>query len=633
MNAATLEPAGCAPPTPFRRLYFAGMGAAYKLAQRAERRRARRRALRPPLAPAASLADAWGALRIARDLPAAWAPPPALAAAAADLRAGRFCLYRTRYEKGPRFDWWTDPSTGWRFDSATDLGTGRGDIKQVWKLSCAHHLLPAAALAAATDSEETAAAVLRELDDWIAANPVGEGPNWLSPTEVALRVASWSLILLLLRDAVGRAEPAFQDRLLRSLTAHGNFVWTRLEDLGLRCNHYVANLAGLHVLTLTFGGLVGAGPLRRRSATLLAQAARDQTGRDGVHREFSSHYHRLVAELFLLPASLARAAGCDDFQPDYHARVRAMLRVLALLAGDGGVLPQIGDNDSEVVACVGLDDTPRPRDIRPFLRGAQAGLDAAPAAGRLSLRLVLALLGADGDGAAERRPEGWTVFSSAGWHAWRGGDTELLALCGPVGSVGIGAHDHAHVNQVLLNAGGQEFIVDPGTGCYTADPRVRNRFRSAAVHSCALAGIEPAGWRPDEAGLFHLRSVWRAKAALDADGSLRMRARYGGCEHLRRVRPSPDGAAIAVEDRFNRVLPGAAVQWVLHPEVRVLACDGALCRLGRGGRVVTLVTDAGNWCVAPAPYSEHFGHVGETLAVRVPLARPCCRTTLQVSRA
>ncbi len=617
---------------PSRRLYLAGLRVALGVAQRAVRGRAWWRARHPPLAPAASLSAAWGPLGIVHDLPRGAAAPLA-DYPVADILAHRVWLYGTRYDLGPRVDWQADPATGRRFDPSQgfDQHTG-GDIKRVWKLSCAHHLLLAAAQAAATGAEGSAASVLRELDGWLLQNPAGEGPNWWSPMEVALRTVSWALILLLLREQVGRAPADLQERLQRGLVAHGNFVWTRLEDLGLRSNHYVANLTGLYVLGLVFEGLPGAPALRAWAAARLARACRTQLRPDGVHREFSSHYHRFVAELFLLPVFLARAAGRGDFPPACEERLRAMLRVLSGLANAGGILPQIGDNDSEIVCCVGLEYTAEPRDIRPFLAAAEASLNAQPGAGALSLQAVLTLLGVSGRGpsagsAGLAGGSDWLVYPSAGWHIWRAPGVELLAVCGPVGSDGLGAHDHAHVNEVLLSLDGREVLVDPGTGCYTADPGLRNRLRSASAHGCAFPGREPASWLPGVNGLFHLEGIWQARARVDG-GELHMEARYGGIAHERRVRPRSGG--FSVEDRFNRILEGARVQWVLHPDVQLVQCRGGTCRVRRGGATLTLVTDAGDWEMAAVRYSDRFGQCGTTRALRTAMFRPVCTTTLEV---
>src|ERR1051325_7348961 len=49
-----------------------------------------------------------------------------------------------------------------------------------------------------------------------------------------------------------------------------------------------------------------------------------------------------------------------------------------------------------------------------------------------------------------------------------------------------GGHGHADALSVVLSVGGQELLIDPGTGVYNGAPEWRNFFRSSRAHNTAI---------------------------------------------------------------------------------------------------------------------------------------------------
>ncbi len=555
---------------------------------------------------------------------------------ARDSMRHNLTLYRKTYALGPEIDWQRDPESDIRFGPRTrgDLGAGQGDIKKVWQLSCGHHLLDVALAYALSRDAVFADFVLAELVAWIDANGSEDGVNWWSATEVSLRMAIWVLALYLVRDHVERRPLEVQETILESLVRHIRFVAGHLEHGGVRTNHYTANVASLYAATCLLGGLPGAERVRLFARDALEEEILTQTGADGVQFEFSAHYHRFVTELFCAPYGLARMCGNSDFSDAYGARLSEMLAVLETLANATGVLPQIGDNDSEALYCIGLRHGTRPRDIRPFLRGARTLLQSDTAT--LSVPgTVLSLMGLypTEDRAARSRCSSdaprWTELRSCGWYVYRAMPLELIAVAGKVGSRGIGAHDHCHAAELLVSVGGVEFIVDAGTGCYTADPGTRNRLRSARSHSCPYAGGEPGNWKNGVDGLFYFRGVWRSQARVVGQETLRMSCRFRGFRILREI--SVTRNRVLVRDCLNRTAGDAWHQWVLHPAVKIVEHLGNGFVLERDAQRLRLVADGAEWHLTDVPYSEHFGHVDVTRALR--LMHPPRRTTTQIEVA
>ena len=89
-----------------------------------------------------------------------------------------------------------------------------------------------------------------------------------------------------------------------------------------------------------------------------------------------------------------------------------------------------------------------------------------------------------------------------------------------------------------LTVRGLPFLIDPGTGCYTIDPAVRDRFRSTRYHNTVTIDGRS---QSVPAGPFHWHSTAQ-RQALDwrtEDGARPLRGR---ARRLRATRPPPSGA-------------------------------------------------------------------------------------------
>jgi hypothetical protein len=83
-----------------------------------------------------------------------------------------------------------------------------------------------------------------------------------------------------------------------------------------------------------------------------------------------------------------------------------------------------------------------------------------------------------------------TVFPHGGWvidrppqidHARH--NLQLAFNCGALGYGPIAAHGHADALSVWLSVNGVPLLIDPGTGTYHEDARIRSYFRSTRAHN------------------------------------------------------------------------------------------------------------------------------------------------------
>jgi hypothetical protein len=62
-------------------------------------------------------------------------------------------------------------------------------------------------------------------------------------------------------------------------------------------------------------------------------------------------------------------------------------------------------------------------------------------------------------------------------------DLYAILEAGPVGMRGLGGHAHNDSLSIEIQARGEDLIVDPGSGTYTSDLKLRDRMRSTAAHN------------------------------------------------------------------------------------------------------------------------------------------------------
>jgi hypothetical protein len=393
--------------------------------------------------------------------------------------------------------WCTDPKSGvtWPdgYGPSLDVvdAARPSDVKLPWELSRMQWLLPAGQAYLLTGDERYAAAARDVLDEWIAANPYLRTVNWAVAMEAALRIYSWVFLFHSLGASASWEEPSFRSRFLRTLWLHAVFVSRHLELSAVNGNHLDADAAGLVGAGLFFPGRE---PSRwsRLGWQILERELPRQVTSDGVDFEMSCAYHRLVAELFLLPALWRLRAGLDV--PDgYRDRMAAMAGFAASYTRDDGSSPLWGDAD----------------DGRALPLGGQPLGDHRYLAGLIGIALdrpkALALAGGHrseaawflGAEAAARLPAGSSpvggthAFVEGGVYVLRGARDHVFVDCGPVGLGGRGGHGHNDCLSFEAVLAGEHLVVDSGSFVYTASLAERDRFRSTASHNTpAVDGAE-----------------------------------------------------------------------------------------------------------------------------------------------
>ncbi len=524
-------------------------------------------------------------------------------------------------------DWYADPVSGERFPRGVPLAEwnldrmrpGRADVKLPWELArCQHWPLLGQAYRLSGDAG-FALEIVRELRDFMEANPIGTAVNWACTMDVGLRAVNWAIGLDLIRTCA-RVETAFWRDAYRALFDHGTFIERHLENTyEVTSNHFLSNVVGLFFLSAVFDDLPRGRLWDGQCRAWLAQEMATQVLPDGADFESSVPYHRLVTELFLAASRLADYTGAP-LPPHMRDRLRAMIDFLSAVQRPDGLMPQVGDADDGRVHILSGFDAPRPQDGRHLFgpAGCLLGRSESIAEGGAWAPWEIAWWGFD---PPDVRPteaafrDGCRHFPHAGLTVMRRGRDYLLVTNGIVGTAGFGNHKHNDLLGFEYHVNGAPVLVDPGSYVYTSDPDARNLFRSTAWHNTlCVDGLEQNELRAEWLfRMFEQAAPEHIEVGQD-DGAYRYRGRHHGYAraadpvvHERAFTLARQSAVLEIQD----VLLGQGthrLRWHFHfaPGVDVsVGRDGI--EITGAATVVMTVPDGLRPTLSAAWYSPSYG--------------------------
>jgi hypothetical protein len=508
-------------------------------------------------------------------------------------------------------DWYLDPVRNLRFPrgiphkewSLYVMRPENADIKYPWELArCQHWVLLGQACLLFRDPRY-AREIILQLDDFMAANPVGVGVNWTCTMDVAIRAANWAVALQLLRHCDDLSQEDWQ-RAYKALFAHGTFIYDNLENhYEVTSNHYLSNVVGLYFISETFADL----PSGRRWITFCRTSLETEMSAqvldDGADFESSVPYHRLVTELFLGAARLARHRG-QPLTKAYESRLALMLEYHIAMLRPDGCMAVIGDADDgrlHIFTDYGLWNR---QDGRHLIAPGAATLErndwlrfagpAEVAQWELSWWGFSAVTPIGQDAL----PDGARLFPQAGHAIYRQGGSYLAVTNAIVGTKGFGNHKHNDQLGFELHMQGRPLLVDAGSYVYTSDFDARNLFRGTGYHNTLMV---------DETEQNETRSDWIFRL-FDSGKPEHLRfehkdgATYLGrhvgyrrlkdpLDHTRVLRLLPGGSALFILDRVESRGPHR-LRWHFHaaPGLRVAAVNGAAIWLTDGTQLYAIIS-------------------------------------------
>jgi hypothetical protein len=499
-----------------------------------------------------------------------------IVAFADEIRAGRypFLGYGTA-DLGIRPKWNLDFVSGaeWSYvpsECRDCIRHDRSDVKAPFELSRLQ-FLPILAKAHVLTGHESYRVTAKELlTHWIQSNPASVGVNWTVAMEAALRAMSICFLLNLLPPLRPEEQP-WLTTVTRSLTQHLLYIEANIEFSHLlTSNHYLSDIVGLYCLSLFLDGEGMAARRREYRQRIEAEMAK-QVYEDGGDYEASTGYQVLVAQLFTTALLLMRSDRSVPESPVFVERLSTMFQFLNAVASTSGQLPQVGDCDDGRTELL-VDDLEQ--------------MIHSPVAERNSLK-VSHLLGLGqrlfGAGEGPVDDAAWygltdttqipypqpqinpgsgspiKVLPNSGIGVLQHGSAELLFFAIPNGIFGKGSHTHNDKLSFVLRVHGQEVFCDSGTGCYTRDLAMRNRFRSTAAHNTLLIdGAEQNRIDAGPRGVFILGNDAAVSPIQEGSDGLSyfLRASHTGYRslgvtHTRTIRAAHDEQAFVIVDQLD----------------------------------------------------------------------------------
>jgi hypothetical protein len=133
-----------------------------------------------------------------------------------------------------------------------------------------------------------------------------------------------------------------------------------------------------------------------------------------------------------------------------------------------------------------------------------------------------------------RRPRAFRS-TAGGVHVLRGQEALVCVSAGAVGQRGTGGHSHNDQLSFELHLRGLPLLVDPGTGTYTRDLRLRQALRATAAHNTLeVDGQEQAPLNPEQPFLLPEGAHGRLLTLSEGDTVLRLTASHEGYQRLAR---------------------------------------------------------------------------------------------------
>lgn len=386
------------------------------------------------------------------------------------------------------------------------------DVKVPWELSRFQHLFTLGKAYWLTNDMKYFLEGKEEIEEWIKENPIYMSVNWTCAMDVAIRAVNWIFFYFHFKNLIDN-DKEFLNIFNNSLYNHGKFVFLNLEKgLDYANNHYLSNLVGLFYLGNYFAsiGNIEVKKWLKFSKNELEREMFIQNNEDGTNYESSISYHRLVTELMFFPVILGEKNNIN-FSKKYKERLEKMFEFLAKITKINGKIPLIGDVDNGRLIIFSNYLNWEANDVRELLS----------LGGEYFNNLLL-----KNTGAIKKEDKLWIFnslkeekekyydksvgFKKGGYYILRNKEMYCFIRCGELSCRGQGGHSHNDQLSFELNVQGEDFIVDTGTGVYTADKDIRNLFRSTKQHNTVyIEGYEQNYF--NENNLFEMREETLSK--------------------------------------------------------------------------------------------------------------------------
>jgi hypothetical protein len=312
--------------------------------------------------------------------------------------------------------------------------------------------------------------------------------------EVSLRICNLILAFKIFEKNLDNSNssftPGFKEKFLTLVIKHGKFIKNNLELFPTKTNHYLTNIVGLLYIGFAFPQLKASSGYINFGLKELSSEMERQVGDDGVDKEGSTGYHKFKLELFAYSAMLFKQNKENNkiFMPRtldaiFWTKLHKMFEYVFLYTKPHNKSPQIGDNDKSELHhtdLIKLYNLIFNNDYKIFDVGRCCLLNDS-GIGIIKADKIYLFIG-------RKNPN----------------------------NNNFPAHFHNDIGSFELNINGVDFIIDPGTCCYTENIENRNKMRKTSSHNTIMSNnIEQNGFDHNELFFMNFASKNSARTKIN----------------------------------------------------------------------------------------------------------------------
>jgi len=317
---------------------------------------------------------------------------------------------------------------------------------------------------------------------------------WNSPMDVAIRNINLIFHLLAIENdyAGTKILGNNKDLITTYISQHYEFINNNLENSGdVVGNHYLIELTSL-LLTIATFSFDGDKEEYIFFHDELSKELDRQFYEDGTNFEGSTHYSAFVVEALILCKLAVEEIDKNSILLDRIEEIIKSNKFFLSSLVNKGELSQIGDNDSGRIFYHAFNEKkplkmdwlfdlidslyPESSEYRKIQDKFNNEINnEAPTLNKYKKVLHKPIKVFSSDYKAYS-------FKDFGIFVWRNEDQYFSVRCGPIGQNGVGGHSHYDQLAIECFTNDKWIARDPGTGTYTDNIEIRNKFRSLEYH-------------------------------------------------------------------------------------------------------------------------------------------------------
>lgn len=382
------------------------------------------------------------------------------------------------YEVDNKVSWNYSPaskafaSTDKEWNKIPDFGE-LGDIKLVWEASRFPQVYFFIDAYATTKDKKYVTTCLRQIEDWIEANPYPQGVNYKCGQEITFRIFSWILALDYFNDFI---EQSLEKKMVGNIYTSLLRVNSNIDYAAksVKNNHSISEASGLLLGGLLFPQFEESKELVQTGLNYLLEELAYQVYEDGSYIQSSFTYERLSLDVLSFVIVVCRKVGFT-LPPVVFKQHKVLVEFLHSMMQENGYLPNYGSNDGAYLFPVSDYEY---RDFRPSLNFALA-VNSKKVLDEKSLSIVK-LFDCHYDNV--EKLESKVRFDDGGYYILKNRDLFLYSRCHSY-------RDRPAQNDTLhldIWYQGQNIFCDSGSFSYNTDKNFKNNFIGVSGHNTVM---------------------------------------------------------------------------------------------------------------------------------------------------